>query len=157
MKKKVYIESSVVSYYTAKPSRDIVAAARQEITREYWPKVLKSYNCYISVLVVQEAEKGDAEAAKVRLDVISALPILRIDAEIEKLARGLIDEGVVPKKCPEDALHIALAAVNDMEYLLTWNFKHINNAQMKKRVAKVIEELGYECPVICSPDELAGE
>ncbi|MFQ5709526.1 MAG: type II toxin-antitoxin system VapC family toxin [bacterium] len=157
MKDTVYIETSVVSYYTSKPSRDLVTAARQEITREKWLEILDSFEPYISALVIQEAEQGDSEAAQARIVTISNIPVLPISDEAERLAAALINHGPIPKEYPEDALHIALATVNGMDYLLTWNFSHINNAQMKAKIISVIEAEGYQCPTICSPEELLGE
>ncbi len=157
MKETVYIESSVISYYTSKPSRDIIIAGRQEITREKWFKTLEKFESYISALVLQEVEQGDPEAAEKRLNAISDMPVLSIIDKAEELASILLQEGPIPKTNPEDALHIAIAAVNGIEYLLTWNFSHINNAQMKAKIITVIENHGYQCPVICSPEELLGE
>lgn len=157
MKETVYIETSVVSYYTSKPSRDLVIAGRQEITREKWPEILKTFEPHISALVVQEAEHGDAEAAQKRLSAISKMPVLSISDEAERLASLLIKDGPIPEQYPEDALHIALATVNGMDYLLTWNFTHINNAQMKAKIISLVEAEGYLCPTICSPEELLGE
>lgn len=157
MKETVYIETSVVSYFASKPGRDLVIAGRQEITREKWPKILELFEVYISALVLQEAEQGDPEAAQKRLNVITNLPVLAITDEVEKLASILISEGPIPDKNPEDALHIAIATVNGIDYLLTWNFTHINNAQMKSKIISVVEKYGYPCPTICSPEELLGE
>ena len=157
MKETVYIETSVVSYYTSKQSRDLVIAARQEITREKWPEILDKFETHISALVVQEAEQGDAEAVRKRLSAISKMPVLSISDEAERLALLLIKNGPIPEQYPEDALHIALATVNRMDYLLTWNFTHINNAQMKAKIISVVETAGYQCPNICSPEELSGE
>jgi len=157
MKETVYIETSVVSYFTSKPCRDLVIAGRQEITREKWPKILEFFEVYISALVLQEAEQGDTEAAQKRLNVMTSLPVLAITGEVEKLASILISEGPIPDKNPEDALHIAIATVNGIDYLLTWNFAHINNAQMKSKITSIVEKHGYRCPIICSPEELLGE
>jgi len=154
MKETVYIETSVVSYFTSKPCRDLVIAGRQEITREKWPKILEFFEVYISALVLQEAEQGDTEAAQKRLNVMTSLPVLAITGEVEKLASILISEGPIPDKNPEDALHIAIATVNGIDYLLTWNFAHINNAQMKSKITSIVEKHGYRCPIICSPEEL---
>ncbi len=153
----VYIETSVISYYTSKPSRDLIIAARQEITREKWPKIAKLFEVYISALVIQEAEQGDPEAAKSRLTAISNLPILSISDKAERLAALLISDGPIPKQYPEDALHIAIATTNGMDYLSTWNFTHINNAQIKSKIISLVESQGFHCPVICSPEELIGE
>jgi predicted nucleic acid-binding protein len=152
----VYVETSVVSYYTARLSRDIVTAARQTITQEWWDEARERYEIYISTLVVEEAKTGDAEAARKRLAAISGLPILEINHAAEELAKRLVDEGLIPETSAEDALHIALATVHGMDFLLTWNFRHINNAEMKAKIRAAIEALGYECPIICSPEELGG-
>jgi hypothetical protein len=154
MASAVYVETSVISYYTARPSRDIITAARQTVTREWWEDARQRFDLYVSVLVVEEAKAGGALAARRRLAVIAGLPILEINAGAEELGKRLVDEEAVPSF--EDALHISLATVHGMDFLLTWNFRHINNAEMKARIGTVIETVGYECPVICSPEELGG-
>lgn len=156
MASSVYVETSVISYYTARPSRDIVIAARQTITQEWWDEAREKFEIYISVLVVEEAKSGNSGAAQRRLNAILGPPILEINDAAEKLAKRLIDEGLVPETSSEDALHIALATVHGMGFLLTWNFRHINNAEMKSQIRAAIEAVGYECPVICSPEELGG-
>ena len=157
MKAKVYIETSVVSYYTSHPSRDLIVAARQEITRERWPCILSEFDCHVSILVVQEAEGGDPQAATERMAAIAGLPVLQIDQLAEALALSLVVDGPIPKEKAEDALHIALSARDGMDYLLTWNFTHIHNAQMEMSIRRIVEEYGYQCPVFCSPDELIGD
>ena len=157
MKPRIYIETSVISYYTSRPSRDIVTAGRQQITHEWWEENRSQFDIYISVLVLEEAKGGDQYAAERRLEALEGIPVLEITDEAENLAVLLVKLGLIPEGHSEDALHIALATVNGMDYLLTWNFHHINNAIMKKRIEKVVEEDGYECPIICSPDELTGE
>jgi predicted nucleic acid-binding protein len=156
MASSVYVETSVISYYAARPSRDIVTAARQTITQEWWDEARGRFEVYISVLVVEEAKAGDSDAAQRRLAAISGLPILEINDAAEELAKRLIDGGLIPETSTEDALHIALATVHGMDFLLTWNFRHINNAELKAQIRAVIEAVGYECPVICSPEELGG-
>ncbi len=153
MKQKIYIETSVVSYYTNRPSRDLVTAARQQVTREWWEERAHHFDLYISVLVLEEAGCGNRAEAQKRLDALDGIPIIRISNEAEELAGALI-AGPIPEKSAEDALHIALAAVNGIDFLLTWNFRHINNAMMKKHIIKIVENYGYECPVLCSPEEL---
>ena len=157
MKPKIYIETSVISYYTSRPSRDIVTAGRQQITHEWWDENRNQFDIFISALVLEEAKGGDPSAAESRLEALEAIPVLEITSEAENLATSLVKIGTIPEGHSEDALHIALATVNAMDFLLTWNFHHINNKKKKKRIGKVIEENGYECPVICSPDELTGE
>jgi predicted nucleic acid-binding protein len=157
MKPKIYIETSVVSYYTNRPSRDIVTAARQQVTREWWEESLNQFDTYISALVLEEASGGDPTSAERRLEALKGIPVLKITDEAEDLAAALVKIGPIPETHSEDALHVALAIINGMDFLVTWNFHHINNAKMKKEIAKIAEENGYECPVICSPEELEGE
>ncbi len=153
----VYVETSVISYYAARPSRDIIVAGRQQITRDWWENTRTQFKTYISVLVLKEAKDGDAGASKKRLDILEGFPVLDVNEEAEKLAASLVKSGPIPEQSPEDALHISIATVNGMDYLLTWNFNHINNAQMKSGIAKIAENHGYDCPVICTPEELIGE
>jgi hypothetical protein len=153
MKPKIYIESSVVSYYTNTPGRDIVTAARQQVTREWWEDSLHRFEPYISILVLEEAKAGDPIAANKRMEALEGIQVLGISEEAETLANTLVI-GVIPANYSEDALHIALATVNGMDFLLTWNFHHINNAIMKKQIIKIVEHQGYECPIICSQEEL---
>ena len=157
MTDSVYLETSVISYYAGRPSRDIVTAARQTITREWWDETRRHFDLYISVMVVEEVQAGDPSAAERRLAAIAGLPILETNEAAEALAQMLIDEGHIPTDSVEDALHIALATVHGMDFLLTWNFRHLNNAQMKTRIRTAVESMGYRCPVICSPEELEGE
>lgn len=157
MKEKVYIETSIVSYYTARRSRDLIVAARQEITHEIWPVLQEKFDIYISALVMQEASRGDSVVAEKRLSVVSDIPILEITQEVQSLAQFLISEKAIPAESEEDALHIAVASINGMEFLLTWNFSHINNAFMKSKIVAVIEHQGCIPPEICSPEELLGD
>jgi hypothetical protein len=154
MKKRVYLETTVVSYLTARPSRDIMVAGHQDATREVWPQLSTKFETFISALVFQEAGKGDPSQARQRLEAIESFPILEIDEEARSLAERILLRRAVPPEYPEDALHIAVAAVNGMEVILTWNFAHLNNPFTRKKVRQVVEGEGYECPEICSPEEL---
>lgn len=154
---KVYIETSVISYYTSRPSRDLVIAARQETTRELWPVLAGRFDRYISMMVLTEISKGDSSAVDERKKAISDIPVLNITQETEFLAEAIIREGLIPEQFGEDSLHIALASVNGMEYLLTWNFRHLNNALTKTHIGRFIEKQGYVPSVVCSPDELLGD
>jgi predicted nucleic acid-binding protein len=156
MKPKIYIETSIISYYTNRPSRDIVTAGRQQVTREWWGESSHHFELYVSVLVLDEAGGGNTSETEKRLEAIKGIPILKISDKAEILANALV-AGPIPENYAEDALHIALAAVNGMDFLLIWNFHHINNALMKKQIVKIVENQGYECPVICSPEELEEE
>jgi len=154
MKSKVYVETSVISYLTARPSRDILIAANQQVTQEWWQERRPSFDVYISQLVEQEISSGDAEAVAKRQQALTDCFLLDITPEAVKLAERLIEQNAIPKQAAEDALHIAVATVSGMDYLLTWNFKHIANAAMRANVELVCRLNGYEPPVICSPMEL---
>jgi len=154
MKPKVYIETSVISYLTARPNRDILIAANQQVTQEWWQDRRDKFDLYVSQLVEQEASSGDAEAVSKRQQTITTCSFLDITPEAVRLANRLIEQNAIPKQAAEDALHIAVAAVSGMDYLLTWNFKHIANAAMRANVELVCRLNGYEPPVICSPMEL---
>jgi predicted nucleic acid-binding protein len=154
MEKRIYVETTVVSYLTAKPSRDIMIASHQEATRELWPKLLTKYDAYISALVFEEAKRGDPDQAKMRLAAIESFPLLDIDDEARSLAENFIAKKAIPAEYPEDALHIALAAVNGIDVLITWNFAHLNNPFTRKMIRQIVEGEGFVCPEICSPEEL---
>jgi len=157
MKPKLYLETTIPSYLTSWPSRDLIIAGHQQITREWWKKRKRAFDLYISQLVVDEAKAGNDEAAQERLKAISGLPLLDITKEVESLAIRLLTSGVVPVKASTDAAHIAIATVHGIDYLMTWNCVHLANATITKTVAKICREEGFECPVICTPEELLGE
>jgi predicted nucleic acid-binding protein len=154
IKRRVYIETTVASYYTARPSRDVMVAGHQRATRKLWAKLAAQYETYVSALVYQEAEKGDLEQATMRLAAIKPFRMLDIDEEARSLAEEIIVGKGIAKEYPEDALHIAVAAVNGMEVLVTWNFAHLNNPFTRMMVRQIVENAGYACPEICSPEEL---
>jgi hypothetical protein len=127
MRKRIYIETTVVSYFASKPNRDLMVAGHQEATRKLWPKLTAEYEAYISALVYQEAERGEPDQAKTRRTAMKPFPMLDIDDEARLLAEKIIAGRDIPEEYPEDALHIAVAAVNGMDAVITWNFTHINN------------------------------
>ncbi|RJP28580.1 MAG: DNA-binding protein [Candidatus Omnitrophota bacterium] len=157
MKPTVYIETSVVSYLTAKPSRDIVVAANQQVTREWWEKHLNDFDTFISQIVLREAMAGDPECARKRLYLLKSLPILEINIDINSLVKHLIGSGSLPYKAKIDALHIATAAFYQINFLITWNCKHIANAFMRNKIVTVCARNGFKAPIICTPLELIGE
>lgn len=157
MKSTVYHESSVISYLAARPSRDVVVAARQTISHEWWRDDRHRFELRISALVEEEIGLGDEGAAKRRQDLVAGIPSLAISDTAIELAEALLSNGVIPKGSENDALHVGIAAAQGADFLLTWNFRHINNAEMKSAIARVVESLGFECPQICSPEELGGE
>ena len=154
MKKRVYVETTVVSYFAARPSRDLLTAGHQQATHEIWPKLAARYETYVSALVYEEAGRGDSEQAALRLAAIKPFRMLDIDDESRALAEKILAGGGVPREYPEDALHIAAASTNGMDVVLTWNFGHLNNPFTRTRIRRIIESHGYVCPEICSPEEL---
>jgi hypothetical protein len=152
--KSIYIETTVVSYLTARPSRDLIVAARQEATRELWPRLLTEYESYVSILVREEAGKGDEDQARLRLQAVQPFKVLDADEAAQMLALRIIEGHGVPEEYPEDAVHIAIAASNGVDVLITWNFAHLNNPFTRMLVRQIVENAGYRCPEICSPDEL---
>jgi len=154
MKKRIYLETSVISYYSARPNRDIIIAAHQEATREFWPELTTNYEAFISALVYDEAGRGDATQAAMRLDAIKKFQMLDIDDEAKAIAAKIVEKKGVPAQYPEDALHIAVATVNGIEVLVTWNFTHLNNPFTRRAIRRIVEAEGYVCPEICSPEEL---
>ena len=154
-KATIYIETSVISYLAARPSPDLTTAAGQQITAEWWERYRGFYNVVTSALVVTESAEGDQLMAKKRLDLLKGIPVLRITSEAAELARILTSQGAaLPRKAQADALHIAIAAVHNADYLLTWNCRHIDNPATKPLVRKVCASQGYVCPEICTPFEI---
>lgn len=156
MNQKVYIETTIVSYLTARQSRDLVIAAHCQITQEWWEQRGGNFDLYTSQIVIQEAKVGDTEMAKKRLEILETMPFLAVIQDAVDLAKTLFDKGPLPTKAAVDALHIAIATVHGMDYLLTWNCKHIANAEMQIAIAKKCRVAGYEPPIICTPEELLG-
>ena len=144
MKTKIYVETTVVSYLTARTSRDLLVAARQEATAEFWSRLLSSeFAGYVSALVYQEAQRGDEAQAKKRIDALSTFTMLDIDQEARTLAKHILTARAVPAEYADDALHMAVAAVNGMDVLATWNFAHLNNPIARARIRLIIEDNGY--------------
>jgi predicted nucleic acid-binding protein len=156
MQPKVYLETSVISYLTAWSSRDLIKAAHQEITREWW-RGRTRFELYVSQIVLREASGGDPEAARLRLESISALPVLTASPEASALAQQLVAQGSLPAKAAVDALHIAIAVVNGIDYLVTWNCTHIANAAMRHKIEAICRQSGYEPVVLCTPEQLMEE
>lgn len=154
MRSTVYIETSIISYLTMCPSRDVVVAGHQAATEEWWETSRDRFELVASQLVLQEASAGDPEAAQRRLRALEMVSMLETTDEASALARQLIAAGAVPEASPEDALHIAIAVTNGVDYLLTWNYRHLANAAMRTRIEGVCLDAGYDPTVICAPEEL---
>jgi hypothetical protein len=156
MKMNVYLETSFISYLTGAFSRDLVVAANQQVTQDWWAKRKKDFNLFISEFVFQEARKGDSEASDKRILILETLQILETNEAAIYLAEKFIKSKIIPKKATQDSLHIAIATIHEMNYLLTWNCTHIANAEIQKGISKIIQNEGYEMPIICTPAELMG-
>lgn len=152
----VYVETTVISYLVSRPSRDILIAAHQQVTNEWWESRRQEFECFISQVVLDEIQAGDPHVAKKRLQEAINFQVLEATVEAERLTREIIAAGVIPEKAVGDAAHIAMAAVNEMDYLLTWNCRHLANAQLIRRVSVICNNTGFNMPVICTPEELMG-
>lgn len=138
------------------PSRDIVLAAHQQITREWWQR-RERFDLFVSQAVLREAGRGNAEAAARRLAALQGIPVLTVGAEVSDLAERFLKTGVMPAKAAIDAIHIAVAVVHGMDYLLTWNCTHIANAAIRAKIEQTCREAGLQPPMICTPEELIEE
>ena len=154
MKPRVYIETTVISYLTARPARDVVIAGHQQSTRDWWATASERFELVISELVREEAGAGDPDAGRARLTLLASLALLDATAEAQELAERLVSASAVPEAAIRDAAHIAIAAANGIEYLVAWNFRHIANAVTRTQIESVCRQAGFESPVICTPEEL---
>ena len=152
----VYLETTFISYLVSRPSRDLLVAAHQQTTHEWWTNRRQDFDCYVSQVVIDEVLAGNPEEAKKRMEKISAFLVLEVTEEAELLTRSILADGAIPAHAVRDAAHIAVAAVNDMDYLLTWNCTHLANAQIIRRISVACNREGYNMPVICTPEELMG-
>ena len=152
----VYIETSIVSYLVADPSRDLVTAANQQVTRDWWQQRRPSFACVISQEVVTEASRGDPEQVRRRIAVLASLPRVAVTAEAQELACLLLSSGCLPPKAARDAVHLAVATAIAADYLLTWNCRHLANAQILKRLEREAQRAGRPLPHVCTPLELMG-
>lgn len=151
---KVYLESSVISYLAARPSRDILATAHQQVTREWWERSRSNFDLYVSVEVLNEIRRGDPAAAELRLRYAEALPVLEADDQARSLAAEILRTSALPPRAAADAAHIAIATVNGMEFLLTWNCTHIANGIVQRAISRLSRDMGFEPPTIVTPEEL---
>ncbi len=154
MKPKVYLETTVISYLTAWRSPQLVMAANQEVTRTWWDDYRHAFDLYVSAAVRDEAMRGDEDAVQRRLEIIDSLEELAVTENAAEIADQILQQSLLPHKAAVDALHIAVAAVNRMDYLRTWNCRHIANATLRSPVSELIGSKGLTPPIICTPAEL---
>jgi hypothetical protein len=153
MKKSIYVETTIFSYLTGKPSANLINAARQQITNLWWETRRKDFRLFVALPVIVEASNGDHDAAAKRLTVIRKIPLVGLTPQASDLADFLIKETPFPDNAAVDALHIAIACVNQFDFILTWNFKHIANAEIRSKLEVLTESRGYRLPIICTPEE----
>jgi hypothetical protein len=154
MKPKVYVETTILSYLVARPSRNVVTAGRQVITRRWWETEREKYNLVVSEAVEVECERGDPEMVKRRRERIDQVSLFPLDQRILEVAKLLLVPGAIPMNAGPDAVHIAAAAVEECDFLLTWNFRHIANVQIRREVERILANNGYTRTTICTPEEL---
>lgn len=155
MKRKVYIETSVISYLTALPSKTILGAAHQQLTQSWWERRFE-YDLFVSQSVWQECAAGDPDAARRRMAALEELDVLAVTEEMIALAEELISRRLIPAKAIEDALHISIATLHHVDFLLTWNCRHIANPLIQEGIAEYLQQRGLFLPIICTPEELLG-
>jgi predicted nucleic acid-binding protein len=150
------METSVIGYLTGRPSRDLVTAAHQQITHDWW-ECRNRFDLFVSQAVLAEAARGDRDAAARRLEVLKEVTVIPVTDEATDLAERLISEQAVADKAAIDAVHVAVAVVNGMDYLVTWNCAHIANAALRSKIERTCRQAGFQAPVICTPEELLEE
>jgi hypothetical protein len=157
MSETVYIETSILGYLTARSTKDLILAANMEITKDWWEFRRNAFILYTSEAVLDEVAQGDAEIAAQRLEILRNFPLLALNQAVQDLAAQFLTRSSLPPKAKVDAIHIAAATVHSMDYLLTWNCKHIANAQIQGKLAEISLDFGYVLPVLCTPNELMGD
>lgn len=153
---RVYVETSIVSYLRQRPSGQVIAAARQLLTRRWWDTDRRNYDLVTSQLVLDEAALGDPSLSAERVRALEGIPLLELTPDVPQLASEILQRAILPPTAQVDALHIAAAAFHEIDYLLTWNCKHIANAHVLPKIRDLLLELGYPVPIICTPEEMVG-
>jgi predicted nucleic acid-binding protein len=151
---RVYVETTVLSYLTAREPRDPIIAAHYHVTREWWDRDRSRHELVISAVVTREAGAGDPTMAAKRLALAADMSLIAITPAVESLAASLLARDFVPRTVPDDALHIAVATLGEADYLLTWNLRHLAGAVSRRRIEQELRRLGYQPPTICTPEEL---
>jgi predicted nucleic acid-binding protein len=156
MTETVYIETSILGYLTARSTQHLILAANIEVTKEWWQTRQNDFTLFISQLVIDEVARGDSEIALKRLEILNGIPQVALNQAVRSLAAHFLSRSNLPPKASDDAVHIAAATVHGLNYLLTWNCKHIANAQIQRKLEEISLDFGYRLPVICTPYELLG-
>jgi hypothetical protein len=151
---RIYIESTIPSYVVARPARDLLQAARQQLTRDWWDSQREKHELFTSQVVLDEIAFGEKAMAQLRLETLPAVPLLQVTDTVKELARKVLTSGLLPVTADRDATHIALASAYEMDILLSWNCRHLANAAIQTRLRRLVEAAGFTLPVICTPEEL---
>ena len=154
---RIYIESTIPSYVVARPARDLLQAARQQVTRDWWDLEREKHDLFTSQIVLDEIATGEAAMAKQRLDLMTNIDLLDLTDEVKTLTKHILGSGLLPTAADRDGAHIALATVHEMDILVSWNCRHIVNAAIQGRLRRLAEGSGFTLPVLCTPDELTGQ
>lgn len=154
MKPTVYLETSVISYRAARPSRDLLVAAHQQVTHEWWEGVLPQCDAFVSPVVLEEIAQGDPDAAQRRQQSITTFSVLEVVSEVHALAAAYFAAIPLPDKAQADAYHLALAAWHGLDYLVSWNCTHIVSGRVRMIIEEINAEFGIRTPIICTPEEL---
>ena len=151
---RIYIESTIPSYVVARPARDLLQAARQQLTRDWWDLQREKHELFTSQVVLDEIAFGEKAMAQLRLELLQGVPLLQVTDTVKEFARKVLSSGLLPVTADRDAVHIALASAYKMDILLSWNCRHIANAAIQARLRKLADAAGLTLPVICTPEEL---
>ena len=151
---RIYLESTIPSYVVARPARDLLQAARQQLTQDWWAWKRGDHDLFTSQLVLDEVAFGEPAMAQLRVAVLQGVPLVRVTDEVMELARAILASRLLPATADRDATHIALASAHEMDILLSWNCRHIANATIQARLRRLADAAGFALPVICTPEEL---
>jgi hypothetical protein len=154
MKPRVYIETTILSYLTARTPKDVIALARQKITKDWWENRSIDFDLVTSRLTELEISRGDAAAAARRQAAIKDITLISHDERVAPLAARFIEANTIPAKAADDAVHLSICAVNAIPFLLTWNFRHLANVNIRLELDFLCASAGYRLPQICTPEEL---
>ena len=153
---RIYIESTIPSYIVARPARDLLQAARQQLTCDWWHRQRERHDLFASQIVLDEIASGDVEMAQKRLELVAQINLLDLTDAAKALTKDILRSGALPPEADRDAAHIALATIHEMDILLSWNCRHIANAAIQPVLRKLADAAGFTLPVICTPEELLG-
>lgn len=154
---RIYIESTIPSYVVARPARDLLQAARQQLTHDWWDMKREQHELFTSQIVLDEIAGGEAQMARQRLKLLRGVPLLDPTVSANESGREILRSGLLPASADGDAAHIALATVHEMDILLTWNCRHIANVTIQQRLRRLVEQNGYTLPSLATPEEFMGD